>query len=288
VSAPRVGFVTCARWPDVSESDRLAQRALERRGAGVRAVVWNGPTVALDDLDVVVLRSNWDYHFDVTRFAAWLAGLETAGTNLWNPVPLVRWNLTKLYLLDLATAGVPVVPTLRLDEPAALPGVLAERGWAAAVVKPAVSASGHDTIRVTPADAAVVVDALRAGRIRTPALVQPLVEEITGSGEWSLVFVEDTCTHAVLKRPAPGDFRVQPRFGGVVAAATPAATLVDTARRTLAALPQPPLYARVDGVLTSRGFLVMEVEVNEPGLFFTHAPAAAEAFAEAVLRRVEP
>jgi hypothetical protein len=30
----------------------------------------------------------------------------------------------------------------------------------------------------------------------------------------------------------------------------------------------------------------MEVEVNEPGLFFTSAPAAAERFAEAVRRRL--
>jgi hypothetical protein len=30
----------------------------------------------------------------------------------------------------------------------------------------------------------------------------------------------------------------------------------------------------------------MEVEVNEPGLFFPHAPAAAARFADALLRRV--
>jgi hypothetical protein len=28
----------------------------------------------------------------------------------------------------------------------------------------------------------------------------------------------------------------------------------------------------------------MEVEVNEPGLFFTHAPQAAERLADAILR----
>ena len=37
---------------------------------------------------------------------------------------------------------------------------------------------------------------------------------------------------------------------------------------------------------TAAGFLIMEVEVNEPGLFFTHAPAAALTFAEAILRRL--
>jgi hypothetical protein len=39
-------------------------------------------------------------------------------------------------------------------------------------------------------------------------------------------------------------------------------------------------------VETDAGFLIMEVEVNEPGLFFTHAPAAARSFAEAIRRRL--
>jgi hypothetical protein len=30
----------------------------------------------------------------------------------------------------------------------------------------------------------------------------------------------------------------------------------------------------------------MEVELNEPGLFFTYAPHAAERFADAILRRL--
>ena len=47
-----------------------------------------------------------------------------------------------------------------------------------------------------------------------------------------------------------------------------------------------PLYARIDGVETDDGFRVMEVEVNEPGLFFPTAPAAALRFAEALLRRL--
>ena len=63
---------------------------------------------------------------------------------------------------------------------------------------------------------------------------------------------------------------------------------MSAARAALAVLPEPPLYARIDGVETSGGFLIMEVEVNEPGLFFTHAPpaAAAASFAEALLRRL--
>jgi hypothetical protein len=39
----RICFVTCRTWPDISDSDRLVQRALEDRGATVEARAWNAP-----------------------------------------------------------------------------------------------------------------------------------------------------------------------------------------------------------------------------------------------------
>ena len=116
--------------------------------------------------------------------------------------------------------------------------------------------------------------------------MQPFVEDIRTRGEWSLIFVEGDLTHAVLKSPAAGDFRVQAAFGGVSAAAPAPEAARAAARRILALLPAPALYARIDGVETRDGFLLMEVEVNEPGLFLSLAPEAAERLAEAVVRRL--
>ena len=234
--------------------------------------------------DVVVLRSNWDYHFAPDQFLAWLDQRERAGVPIWNPPALVRWNLTKRYLCDLGTAGVPVVPTVVLeDHPEQLPALLHEHGWSRVVVKPLVSASAHDTTLVLAGDAARVADAIARGEIRQPVLVQPFLEEIRTRGEWSLVFIDGAFTHAVLKHPAATDFRVQPRLGGRAAAARPPAPVLRAAEKVLAALPLAPLYARVDGIEAGAGFRVMEVELNEPGLFFTYAPPRGRA-----LRRGRP
>jgi hypothetical protein len=46
------------------------------------------------------------------------------------------------------------------------------------------------------------------------------------------------------------------------------------------------LYARVDVVESSRGPLLMELELIEPELYFLHIPAAATTFAHAILRRL--
>lgn len=284
----RICFVTCRTWPEISESDRLVQRALEAQGATVEARAWNTPDAVWEGFDAIVLRSNWDYHFEPDAFVGWLDRLERAGARVFNPPALVRWNLTKAYLLELGRAGVPTVATVILEDEsrAGLEAVMAARGWSRVVMKPVISASAHDTRLVSAATLDEAAAALASGAMRRPVLIQPFVEEIQTRGEWSLIFIETEMTHAVLKRPAAGEFRVQPRLGGTVETPEPADAVRRVARAALAALPAPPLYARIDGVETAAGFRIMEVEVNEPGLFFPHAPAAAQRFAEALLRRV--
>jgi hypothetical protein len=46
--------------------------------------------------------------------------------------------------------------------------------------------------------------------------------------------------------------------------------------------PSPLLYARVDGVERARGFLLMELEINEPFLFLGTSENAAVRFADAI------
>lgn len=70
--------------------------------------------------------------------------------------------------------------------------------------------------------------------------------------------------------------RGAPRPGEVIAAAN----------RAVGTLQHDWLYARVDGVNTSRGFRLMEFELLEPGLFFENDELAAARFADAVVNRL--
>jgi glutathione synthase/RimK-type ligase-like ATP-grasp enzyme len=265
------------------------QAALESRGVAVTGLPWNGDDQRFGDFDAIIFRSNWDYHHSLDAFTAWLDRLDATGVPVWNPTRLVRWNLSKRYLLELGAAGVPTVPTVVIEGDAAaqLPAVLAQRGWTSAVVKPIVSASAHGATLIRDGHVAPVVAALAAGSIRQPVIVQPFVEEIVTRGEWSVVLVDGAVTHTVLKRPGPGDFRVQPSHGGSARALPAPADVLAAAHRAVGVLPVAPLYARIDGVQTRDGFAVMEVEVHEPGLAFTLAPAAAGQFADAILRRLD-
>ena len=118
-------------------------------------------------------------------------------------------------------------------------------------------------------------------------MVQPLVESLVRDGEWSFVFLGGEFSHAVLKRPAPGDFRVQSIHGGTVSRGNPRQEWVSQARAVLDSVTEPWLYARVDGCIVDGRVVLMELEMLEPDLFFNLAPEAAVRFADCLESRVE-
>ncbi len=284
----RIAFVTHGGLPGLSADDRLAVAELGRLGAEVEAAVWDDPSVRWASYGRVVIRSCWDYHLRPGAFLDWLGRLERDGVSLWNPAPVVRANVDKGYLVDLAAASVPAVPTVRLEpgERVDLAGLLAERSWDEAVVKPSVSASAFRTRRVRREDAAAAQAELEEMLEASGVLVQRFLPEIQTRGEWSFIFLGGEYSHAVLKRPKTGDFRVQEELGGSSVLERPAPALVEQARAVAATIPIPWLYARVDGVETGGVFTLMELELIEPLLFLGWDPQAPARFAEAILESV--
>jgi glutathione synthase/RimK-type ligase-like ATP-grasp enzyme len=286
----RVALATCASVPDLTEDDRLLLDELSRRGVTAGPVVWNDAGVRWSTFDRIVIRSCWDYHLRLSEFLAWLDRVEAEGVPLWNPAPLVRFNAHKSYLKELKAAGLPVVPTAWLERGSTLDlgRLLQERGWSEAVVKPAVSASAFRTWRVSAQDAGSG-DANRAFReliAESDVLVQPFLREIAQEGEWSFVFLGGEFSHAVLKRPAAGDFRVQAEYGGSVLTEPPPSSAISEAKAVALYFQGPWAYARIDAVLAEGALTLMEVELIEPYLFLGSDPRAAVRLADAVLRPV--
>ena len=109
----------------------------------------------------------------------------------------------------------PVVPTVVLlgGSAASLDGICDAQGWNAVVVKPAVASGAKGARRADVGDAgaqAHLDDLLARGDV----LVQQFVPAIEHEGEWSVVLVDGRVGHALRKRPAAGDYRVQEEWGG--------------------------------------------------------------------------
>ncbi len=278
-------LATSAEEPAITASDRLYADALERRGHIVVGAAWNGSRAAFDGADAVILRSTWGYYRALAAFHEW-AETVAATSRLFNSIELVRWNLRKNYVGELADAGIAVPQSHFIECSApALADVFQRTGWPRAVIKPISGASGYAVELVEHGDLAGAIARLVPLASDRGLVVQEFLPEIA-EGEVSLVYFDGVFSHAIRKRPKAGEFRVNSRFGATREREVPSVAVREKGAETLRVLPELPLYARVDGVVRDCQLIVIEVEVLEPALFMEFDPPSAERFAEATLKRL--
>jgi len=271
------------RWPEVL--DRL-KATLESTGATVTATPWSDhveDASGLKAYDLILPVIAWGYHRDHERWLKACATWREACLAVANPAEVLRWNSDKAYLARLAAKGVPIPPTRWIDRVTQdqVDAAFAETGALVLIVKPTVSAGAFRTLRLTPGEA--LKDA-PAGA----AMIQPYLKSIETEGETSLLFFGGRFSHAVNKRPVPGDFRIQVQFGGLYKAVTPDAAAMALAEQVLAAIDEPLLYARIDMARDDAGqWVLMEAELIEPDFYLDHDPANGAGFAGAVKARLK-
>ncbi|HWD77426.1 MAG TPA: hypothetical protein VG497_01035 [Kribbella sp.] len=279
----RIALATSAELAELHPDDRPLLDALRATGLDPVVEVWTDPSVDWSAYDAVLLRTVWDYFIRHDEFTEWLAQLSKAEVPLLNSADQVRWNSDKQYLLELRERGVAIVPS-QVAAGACLREVVAGLSGQQIVVKPTVSGNALHTVRGLAGS-----PELEQTLNELPDLVylvQPFVPEIQSDGEWSVLFFDGEFSHAVVKRPADGDYRVQEFYGGQTTLTEPPAAVLESARAALEAAGPTPVYARVDGVVVNDRFLLMEIELIEPYLFFPQAPAAVEKLAAAVAGRL--
>jgi glutathione synthase/RimK-type ligase-like ATP-grasp enzyme len=280
----RVALVTCDKYPDLYEDDLLLRSALEACALDAEPVVWSDPSVVWNEFAIIVVRSPWDYFERLSEFRQWLEARIAGKVPMCNAGELLLWNLDKRYLADLQAAGVALVPTAFLERGSRpdVESIARERGWREIVVKPAISGGAYRTYRFAIEEAPNHTGEIAEILLDRGVLVQPFMPEILRDGELSLVFLDGEFSHAVRKRARAGDYRVQFQYGGTDEDVQVSATLIDQARACVRAAPIPPVYARVDGLISEERFLLMELEVLEPLLFLGRASGAAMRLARAI------
>ena len=304
--------------------DYLLKAALTRRGAEAVLFSWTNPHIEPTTFDSLVLRSCWDSHRNPTAFLAWLEQVEVDRLRLINPSPVVIWNYHKeRYLSDLAAAlrthpshRGQIVPSAFYSTQAlalksgsvfqsargkSLTDILAELDaqtgslWCEQdiIIKPTISASGDNTLRVvrtigdhvaesedtlsiTQAEARL--NMLLQDETRPGIIIQPLLAGIQ-NGEYSLIYIQGQFSHAVRKRVAKNDFKSRMETGrmGIHPQALPDGMLAFSDLIMALVQAQFPAYcipyARIDMVQSLDGVpVLLECELIEPNLQFVRIP----------------
>lgn len=272
---PEPGYDEPWQWAFDAEAE-----ALVAGGARVEPVPWTHAS-DLTGYDLILPLVVWGYHRRYREWLEFLDRLEAGRLPVVNPPTLLRWNSDKAYLEELEQRGVATVPSVVVAtlEKDSLRRAADRLGTPELVIKPPVSASAQGTFRIS------IGDEIPAEALHRRMIVQPMIESIASEGEYSLMVFDGRFSHCVVKRPARGDFRVQPHLGGVSQACDPPSGAVELAKTALAAAPAEPIYARVDMVRGRDGELrLMELELVEPALFLHLAPDRGAAFAQSILR----
>jgi glutathione synthase/RimK-type ligase-like ATP-grasp enzyme len=281
----RIAMVTFERLPGLSPDDQLLVQELVRRGLAVEAAVWSDGSVDWAKFSSIVIRSCWDYHHRHETFLEWLAKIEAFGLSVWNRPNLIRWNIDKIYLRELQEKGFRIPATVWVDKANSIDvrEVLRNQGWHRAVLKPRVSASGHSTVLV--GEELVGKEQVDPIFRVSGGLIQEYLDVVETEGEWSLLFFNKKYSHAVLKRPKSGEFRI---LGGSFDLAIPPQDYIDVAQSVVNSIEGPLLFARVDGVPVGGKFTLMELELIEPYLFLSLAESAAPELAKAFFDIAKP
>lgn len=266
--------------PD-SSGDRFTVKALTAAGHEVFAAVWHDLDVST--ADTVLIGAVWDYAHRASEFHRWLLNTAELAT-LLNPLDVLLWNMRKTYLLELQAANVPVLDMFVLPhwDAGNVVALAGARGWGEIVLKSVVSASGVQMARAKLGQLTTQRKEIAKALGDEAIIVQPYQPEFASYGELSCIFYPDGFSHAVLKKPATGEYRVQAEYGGTVAETQASADALEVAQRALGCAPSGWVYARVDLVYADDSWRVVEVELVEPELFHGFSDQSADRLAAAI------
>ena len=266
--------------------DELAIAPLKELGWHVETVSWRDKAIDWNDYEAVIIRTTWDYQKRPQEFLEVLRRIKASKARLENSLETVEWNLSKIYLRELETNGIKIVPTIWDEKTVDAKNFqkwLAHFGADEIIIKPVISATAEHTYRLREfSNELTEVFANRA------FVVQPFMSNVVTEGEFSLFYFDGAYSHTILKTPKRKDFRVQEEHGGVITTVSPSEKMLTAARKVFEMIAPKPLYARIDFVRdTANNLCLMELELIEPALYFRMDKDAPNRFARAFNERMK-
>ena len=279
----KCALLTISDLSNFQSYDNLIVEPLSNIGWECDFIPWDSISINWDDFDAVIIRSTWDYQQKEKLFFKTLQSIEASTANLYNSLDTVKWNINKRYLLELERENISIIPTrlynsFDFDIVSQLFSFFNENKL---IIKPCVSANADDTFILEQSKMENLKSVLENTFSQKDFLVQPFIKNIKSEGEYSLIYFGNRLSHVILKTPKNGDFRVQEEHGGIIKAINkPEGPLIDFGNKVIRTIPYQCLYSRVDVVRSGSNYLLMEVELIEPSLYFNMDPKSPQMFAE--------
>ncbi|AYV85166.1 MAG: glutathione synthase [Satyrvirus sp.] len=237
----------------------------------------------------VLIFKTYDYYEHVDDF---IRTIKKIGDKLINPLKLVLWNINKIYLLDLYDKGIRNIPITFVSSNLSLSS-FNDIDTQYVVIKPTIGSSSYNVIvRKTP-HTQKEVDEIKNhmyNELEHPYkpgekfLIQPYYEGIK-QGEISLIYFHDGFHHAINKI-IKNDELILTYMNRMVVPYTPDKELLDIAQKMIDTsyeiTGEKLYYGRLDFILHHGKYILMEMELIEPNLFFKNDEEQLEVMLEKI------
>ena len=287
---PKCAFLTINDLSDFECYDDKLISPMNQNGWECEFIPWDQSNINWNNFDLAIIRSTWDYQDRIQEFLDVLENINSSNCILENSLELVKWNIDKSYLKKLSEKRIQIVPSLFYESYSKkiLSDSFSFFSTNKLIIKPAISANADDTFIIDTENSEKISIMLEKTFTNRKFIIQPFIENIVFEGEYSLIFFGNTYSHTLVKKPKSGDFRVQEEHGGILAPIEkPDIKMVHEAKKVLNNLPHKSLYSRIDFVKRENNFLLMEVELIEPSLYFNLNPSAATKFASIINKKFQ-
>ena len=271
----------------VLTEDKLLKKELELLGLNVIIKDWKSKKFDWTKAEYGIFRSTWDYFDNFKLFSNWLEKNKYE-IKFINSLEIIKWNLDKVYLLELQEKGINIAPTILIkkNQPTTLKKLFEDTGWQEAVLKPTVSGAARHTYRINRNSYNDYEEIFKGLICNEDFLFQEFIKNIISMGELSLIVIGGKYTHAVKKTAKKGDFRVQDDHGGKVEVYYASDKEIEFAEQCINLCLEMPLYARVDIAYDNNNELsLVELELIEPELWFRNNKKSAELLAKEISKK---
>lgn len=271
----------------VLTEDKLLKKELELLGLNVIIKDWKSKKFDWTKAEYAIFRSTWDYFDNFKLFSKWLEKNKYE-IKFINSLEIIKWNLDKVYLLELQEKGINIAPTILIkkNQPTTLKKLFEDTGWQEAVLKPTVSGAARHTYRINRNSYNDYEEIFKGLICNEDFLFQEFIKNIISKGELSLIVIGGKYTHAVKKTAKKGDFRVQDDHGGKVEVYHAKDKEIEFAEQCINLCLEIPLYARVDIAYDNNNELsLVELELIEPELWFRNNKKSAKLLAEKISKK---
>lgn len=272
---------------DIPDEDLILEEILTELGLDFQFEVWSDTSVDWTKYTHLLMKSPWDYFDRYAEFLAWCQRIKSLGIPVFNDLETVIQNSDKRYLKEIQEKGFPIVPTIfnRKDQIPDIDACFETFKTEQIVIKPTVSGGAKNTLKIGKGNWRDNEEQIQELLASEDFMLQPFIKEVAEVGEYSYLFFNGEFSHAVLKSPQKGEFRVQHFFGGKILTIDPTLIELVYIQKIIDEFASDTLYARVDGVWIKGVFHLMELELIEPYLFLFTSKEGRENYKNAIKER---